>query len=264
MFSRRSILAFLIVLATSLSAERPEYVGIGSYTGFEGIGIDDGFGTGSLYIFPRSNNVTQFFINPEVHLIEGGRWAANAGLGLRSLFAPELALGANAYYDYRNVFLGDFHRVGAGLELITPTWFVCLNGYFPVSSREFEGPLNVYNFPGGFRATCRETENALIGYDADVYHTFFGIFTAGVGTYWYDNGCCDSYAGLKLLGEIWVNRIFRVRGRFYYDDSFNARGQLELSLVLSSLRPTRSALRRFVRRNDMLSVERGCCWTSNF
>ncbi|MDE3045922.1 MAG: inverse autotransporter beta domain-containing protein [Verrucomicrobiota bacterium] len=55
------------------------------------------------------------FLDARGHVFDNGKWAANAGVGLRTLKGTR-AYGINAYYDYRNT--GRFHsnQIGAGLE----------------------------------------------------------------------------------------------------------------------------------------------------
>ena len=83
-----------------------------------GIGYEDGYTTFEAFLAsdPSQWKVTPF-LDARGHVFNNGKWAANAGVGLRALWRNR-AYGINTYYDYRNT--GRFHsnQIGVGLETL--------------------------------------------------------------------------------------------------------------------------------------------------
>ncbi|HSX11315.1 MAG TPA: hypothetical protein VLF94_06355, partial [Chlamydiales bacterium] len=83
-----------------------------------GIGYEDGYTTLEAFLSsdPSQWRVTPF-LDVRGHLSDSGKWAANAGTGLRFLWKNR-AYGVNTYYDYRNTDHFNSHQIGAGLETL--------------------------------------------------------------------------------------------------------------------------------------------------
>jgi hypothetical protein len=81
-----------------------------------GIGYSKGYTTLEAFLAsdPSQWKATPF-LDVRGHVFDNGKWAANAGVGLRALWGNR-AYGINTYYDYRNT--GRFHsnQIGAGLK----------------------------------------------------------------------------------------------------------------------------------------------------
>ena len=84
-----------------------------------------------------------------VHRIDDGRVASNVGIGLRRQFCDAI-MGVNAYYDFRDTRLADYHQLGVGGELFTPYLDLRVNGYYPIGPRR-RHHSTVFPFLGGFK-----------------------------------------------------------------------------------------------------------------
>ena len=100
-----------------------------------GIGYEDGYTTLEAFLStdPSQWSVTPF-LDVRGHVFNSGKWAANAGAGLRALMGNR-AYGINTYYDYRNT--GRFHsnQIGVGLETLGELLDFRINGYLPVGAK---------------------------------------------------------------------------------------------------------------------------------
>ncbi len=103
-----------------------------------GIGYDSGYSTlGGFFTAPCffNSNVVGF-LDLRGHYLNNGRYAANAGLGIRYITDRANIVGGGIFYDYRLVRSNPFHQVGAGLELLGSRWEARLNGYLPVGIKK--------------------------------------------------------------------------------------------------------------------------------
>lgn len=132
--------------------------------------------------------------NNNRHGHNDGRWAANAGIGVRYLdpCTCDSIWGLNVYYDYRGGRCKrNYNQVGVGLEWLHPCWDVRVNGYFPVGDQNSHCRRNVFTYPGGAIITCQELQTALTGFDAEIgaplwCNSCYGLSLYGaVGPYYY-------------------------------------------------------------------------------
>ena len=102
-----------------------------------GVGFTNGYST--LHGFFSTNNLSKylFFTDLRGHIFNDGKWAANAGIGLRRIVDRLNAVaGLNVFYDFREApHSGRFHQIGPGLELLFKKWDVRANGYFTISKK---------------------------------------------------------------------------------------------------------------------------------
>ncbi len=112
-----------------------------------GIGYNQGYTSLNAYLSPlRCNKEWNPYFDLRGHFFNNGRWAANAGLGIRYL--NSIAWGGNVYYDYRNTRHLNYHQIGVGLEAIGSFWSVNINGYLPFGKKRspfFD--LNINDIP---------------------------------------------------------------------------------------------------------------------
>lgn len=183
------------------------------------VGIDKSYGTAGVFLSPVNCyydlcGFTQPFADLRGHYIVNGKWAANAGLGLRGFDAyRNRGWGASVYYDYRKGDLREFHQVGVSLESLGTLWDARLNGYLPV------GRKMASHFRGGDDSDCGHRhrfdnrlhkERALKGFDAEIgahvlrciQHPFepFDFYVAA-GPYYY----CDHFK--KHGHDIWGAQV---------------------------------------------------------
>ena len=103
-----------------------------------GIGYEDGYTTLEAFLAsdPSQWKVTPF-LDARGHIFDNGKWAANAGVGLRALWGNR-AYGINTYYDYRNTGRFNSNQIGAGLETLGELFDFRINGYLPVGAKTSE------------------------------------------------------------------------------------------------------------------------------
>lgn len=102
----------------------------------EGIGYHHGYTTIESFLSPRHCvGSLSPFLDLRGHVFNNGKFAANAGVGLRYL-TRSIAWGINSYYDYRNTHEFHYNQCGAGLEAIGSFWSINVNGYLPVGKKK--------------------------------------------------------------------------------------------------------------------------------
>ena len=127
-----------------------------------GIGYDDGYTTLEAFLAsdPSQWRVTPF-LDARGHVFNNGKWAANAGIGVRSLWGNR-AYGINAYYDYRST--GRFHsnQTGIGLETLGELFDFRLNGYLPVGAKTSDPYDSTFgDFSGNYMLVSQKYQSAM-------------------------------------------------------------------------------------------------------
>lgn len=202
-----------------------------------GIGYNQGYTTFETFLASDPGKWSLMpFLDARGHVFDNGKWAANAGVGIRVILGCR-AYGLNAFYDYRNTKKLHYNQVGLGLETLGKLWDFRINGYLPVG-KKITSPYNTKfdRFSGNRMILSRKYQFAMKGADAELgFH--FGKsrlfdFYAAAGPYYY-------------IGEIgrntWGGKA-RISGTFKeyitleisdsYDRIFNNnfQGQLTFSL----------------------------------
>ena len=204
-----------------------------------GIGYHPGYTTieGFFTTFEPWCDAWVPFLDVRGHVFNNGKWAANAGIGLRYLTACRV-WGANVYYDYRRTkHHHNFNQIGAGLESLGQTWDFRINGYFPVGKREkVYSNFQFDGFKGNSLILSRKREVAMTGFNAEVgYHydcwECFPIYAA-IGPY-YLNGKGHSAWGGKLRARVDFWDYFHLEGNVSYDKIFKWIGQGEVGISYS-------------------------------
>ncbi len=116
----------------------------------EGSGLGYSIGYTSLDLFVSKSvwdrNLTSF-LDVRGHLFNNGKYAANAGGGVRYLNECfDQIWGINAFYDYLQTKRLNYHQVSFGLEVSGNQWDVFVNGYVPVGHKT----KNIYEFSYNF------------------------------------------------------------------------------------------------------------------
>lgn len=100
-----------------------------------GIGYEDGYTTLETFF---ASSPTQWVVTPFLdlrgHIFNNGKLAANAGIGVRTLWANRV-YGINTYYDYRNVGHLNSNQIGLGLETLGTLFDFRINGYLPLGTK---------------------------------------------------------------------------------------------------------------------------------
>jgi hypothetical protein len=92
-----------------------------------GIGYNKGYTTLEAFIAsdPDWWSVTPF-LDLRGHVFDNGKFAANGGIGLRSILGSRV-YGINSYYDYRNTRRKGYNQIGLGLETLGELWDLRFN-----------------------------------------------------------------------------------------------------------------------------------------
>jgi len=248
-----------------------------------GIGYNEGYTTlEGFFSFNNGNYVP--FLDLRGHVFNNGKYAANAGLGMRFLSGCR-SYGFNSYYDYRMTKHQHYNQIGIGLESIGEIFDIFINGYLPVGSKKSpyfskrtttttELSDEEFTF-GSFRGnnlfltatsgsitsttiTRKKVEFAMKGIEGFCRFTlptgdnFF--VSAGAGPYYYKgNYSRHAIGGKGIFSATWKNSITaRVTGS--YDSLFHGKVQGELGLILA-FGPKRKKERK--KKNNG-----GCCTPS--
>lgn len=206
-------------------------------------------------------------------------FAIDVGIGGR--FIPDGCsfceiLGLNAYYDYRQGFLGNYSLVGVGMEILNNCWELRLNATFPVGKREHVNTFFFDDYIGDFFFIRQRKEFVLNNVNAEL------------GYYIYKK--CDWFVYLGGGPYMWYHPCFHARGgririrpqyRDYlaldlsvsYDEFYKTvyQAQLILSLPLYQYRClnkssclTDRQIYQPIERFDLMPLGRRTCFDSNF
>ena len=106
-----------------------------SYTSPKGIGYNTGYTTLAGFFAPNHFYKDAWipFLDIRGHVFDNGKFAANAGVGLRYLESSRV-WGGNLYYDFRNTKKQNYNQIALGLESLGAVWDYRINGYLPVST----------------------------------------------------------------------------------------------------------------------------------
>jgi hypothetical protein len=155
-----------------------------------GIGYNNGYTTLEAFLAsdPSQWQVTPFF-DVRGHVFDNGKWAANAGAGLRALWGDRV-YGINAYYDYRNAGHLNSNQIGAGLETLGELFDFRINGYLPIGAKTSSPYDPIFGaFSGHYMLLSQKIQSAMKGTDAELgFH--FGKselfdFYAAAGPYYF-------------------------------------------------------------------------------
>jgi len=203
-----------------------------------GIGYDNGYTTLEAFL---SSDPSQWkaapFFDARGHIFDNGKWAANAGAGLRALWENRV-YGINAYYDYRNTGRFNSNQIGAGLETLGDFFDFRINGYLPVG-RKTSGFYDAVfgTFSGHHLLLSEKIQSAMKGADAE-----FGFhlgdfesfdFYAAAGPYYFIGDAAPATWGGKGRISGTFKDILTLEISDSYDRTFHNKFQGEISLNFS-------------------------------
>jgi len=169
------------------------------------------------------------------HVANDGKWATNAGIGLRYLNdCATTVYGLNFYWDWREADHFNFHQLGAGIEFLWPCWDLRLNGYAPITSTKKTYRKKFDRFQGNRSYFEKKQELALSGLDGAVGYWLyncgiFGIHTA-LGGYYFRGDHGTNVGGGLLRAKVRITDIVSLKGEVSYDNEFKWNGQGELAI----------------------------------
>jgi hypothetical protein len=255
-----------------------------------GLGYRHGYSTLGMFIGIPSSGAFQPFLDVRGHVFNDGRFAANAGAGLRYInFCCGTIFGVNAYYDWREGHFRHYQQIGAGIEILGRHWGFRSNVYLPFGDKTgFSSARKFTAFDpsrGTFTARCRRKETAIPGGDAEIgYYTCCGCqpyrFYAGVGPYYYHRNCRGNiWGGMgRVIVQGWD--VLSLEGRAYYDRVHHGlfQGRVALTFPLGArLRKQRvsnscalcpidicylkDVALQPVLRDEIIYLNNCCCWS---
>ncbi|MBS0615289.1 MAG: inverse autotransporter beta domain-containing protein [Verrucomicrobia bacterium] len=200
-----------------------------------GVGYNQGYSSLDFFASPTNGWKGLFpFLDLRGHIFNNGKWAANAGAGVRWVGGHHV-YGVNAFYDYRRPpHHYTYQQVGGGLEFLSENWSARLNGYFPISARKHHLHTGFHHFEGHHAIFRRRSEFSFIGGDLELEKKLWNkswFALDGLVKGYYFAGKFDKKAVGGMLGlNAAFTRYITVQGRMSYDSFFHFRGSGELSL----------------------------------
>lgn len=203
-----------------------------------GIGYEDGYTTLEAFLSPDPSQwrVTPF-LDARGHVFDNGRWAVNAGIGLRALWGNR-TYGINTYYDYRNTRHLNANQIGVGLETLGELFDVRINGYLPVG-RTISAPYSstFAAFSGHHMLISQKFQSAMKGADAEVGFHFgeskWCDFYAAAGPYYFIGEKTPATWGGKGRISATFKDILTLELSDSYDGTFHNKFQGQISLNFS-------------------------------
>ncbi len=203
-----------------------------------GIGYDDGYTTFAAFLAsdPSWWKVTPF-CDIRGHVFDNGKWAANAGIGLRTLWDNRV-YGINAYYDYRNAGHLHSNQIGIGFETLGQLLDFRINGYLPVGAK-ISSPYDPLfkSFTGNYMLVSQKFQSAMKGADAECgFH--FGKsawldFYAAAGPYYFVGEKAPATWGGKARLAGTFKDILTIEISDSYDRTFHNKFQGQVALSFS-------------------------------
>lgn len=205
-----------------------------------GIGYQHGYTSVDFFLSAREKwPRIRPFLDLRGHVFNTGRFAANAGLGLRGLASSiETVFGLNAFYDYRQTKRRPYNQVSGGFEVLREGWDFRANGYFPVGIKE----TRYYDYSFSFNPSNNNLHVSAVrqfvmkGFDAEFgWHApkvKWVEFYPAAGCYYYrssSNVGIHTFGGrVRLLATVidWVT----LEGIVSYDHRFKWVGQGALAI----------------------------------
>lgn len=203
-----------------------------------GIGYEDGYTTLEAFFSsdPSWWSVTPF-LDIRGHVFNSGKWAANAGIGLRALWGSR-AYGINTYYDYRNGSHLNSNQIGVGLETLGELLDFRINGYLPVGTKNSDPYDATFRaFSGNHMLISQKYQSAMKGSDAELgFH--FGKsesfdFYAATGPYYFIGKFAPTTWGGKARISGTFKDILTLEISDSYDRTFHNKFQGQISLNFS-------------------------------
>lgn len=182
-----------------------------------GIGYNQGYTTLQFFLAPDPSRLSIVpLMDLRGHVFDDGKFAANAGLGVRAL-ADCRVFGANIYYDYRNTKHQHYNQVGVGFETLGIRWDFRANAYLPVGPKKSSfydvntTSVAAFDTFQGHQALIRQTvtskgkvQFAMTGVNAEAaFHILKNEnidLYAAVSPYYYNYGSKQAIGGQVRLG----------------------------------------------------------------
>ncbi len=225
----------------------------------KGIGYKTGYSTvEGFFAAPTDLWAVMPFLDLRGHIFNDGHWAANGGVGLRSLLSDRI-YGAYAYYDYRDTQHKGFNQVSFGVETLGTFWDLRMNGYVVVGSRKSRNyDTKFSHFEGHNIFFSQKFQNALSGGNAEA--GFYPLkmrnvtLYTGFGPYYLKGAAGDALWGGQVRTKAMWKNYAGAEISYSYDHTFKniVQGQLFLSYPLGPKEKTRGNKDRSCIDNNLL------------
>ncbi len=231
----------LLCLTASLLAEesfepscdmQPYHLGI-RHIEANGIGYNQGYSTlEGFFTLPSSLDTSLIpFFDIRGHVFNDGKFAANAGVGVRYL--SSMVWGVNAYYDFRETHRKNYNQVAVGFEALGKVWDFRWNGYFPVGEKTSHFyHTKFHSYKGNHFYISRKQEVAMTGTNAEAGAHFNAghhvHMYAAAGPYYFAGEGRQAWGGqARLLATLYDYVGLQLSGS--YDSVFRGIMQGEIS-----------------------------------
>jgi len=212
-----------------------------SHTEGKGLGYSVGYTSLDLFLSPSSKQTCWVpFADLSGHVFNDGNYASNLGLGFRWLDDCHQSWGISGFYDTFQTSQRYYHQVGLGIEALSDTWDVRINGYLPIGRKNTPIYAFVYEdlSPSGFLLNAK-TQFAMKGVDAEFGYHFSNLYV-GIGPYYYCGKTSATENVFDARNKYALGGRLRVRSTFFnfftldaettYDSRFNWTGQATLGV----------------------------------
>ncbi len=225
----------------------------------EGIGYNTGYTTLEAFLAaPVDRWSVMPFMDLRGHIFDDGHWAANGGLGLRTLQCDRI-YGGYAYYDYRDTKHKGYNQVSFGLETMGTFWDLRLNGYVAVGHRKSR-PYNIRfsHFGGNNIYYSEKFQYALSGANAEVgcYPLKMENITlyTGIGPYYLKGPGRGAVWGGQTRAKVMWKDYVGAELSYSYDHAFQniVQGQVFLSMPFGPKASVRGREKRSCMDNNLL------------
>ena len=208
------------------------------YTSSEGIGQKKGYTSFDLFNGLMGTENGLIFTDLRGHIFDDGKWAFNAGIGIRYRFDwKKIIGGANFFFDYRRNSKNHFTQIGLGYEVLGRYLGFRMNGYIPFEKiKKFKG-VEFNRFAGNRLIYDQKFTLAMYGVDAD----FSGRLCRGknldvllgVTPYYFKGSFGKSAVGAKARVEVEAYETIGGMIRASYDKvfKFNIQGEARLKFA---------------------------------
>lgn len=203
-----------------------------------GIGYENGYTTLETFF---ASDPTQWKVTPFLdlrgHIFDNGKWAANGGIGLRTLWGTR-AYGINTYYDYRNTGRFNSNQIGIGFETLGEFVDCRINGYLPVGAKLSDPYGSTFGtFSGNYMLVSQKYHSAMKGANAE-FGFHFGKselfnFYAAAGPYYFIGEIDPATWGGKARISGTFKDLFTLEISDSYDRTFHNKFQGQISLSFS-------------------------------
>jgi len=222
----------------------------------KGIGYRKGYTTLEGF-FPWVGDNWIPFLDLRGHVFNDGKFAANAGLGLR--YANSRIWGANVYYDYRKTHHHHYNQIDFGLESLGTRWDFRANGWVPIGttkSGHFDTAFD--GFQGHHLILSHKREFAMAGANAEMGIHVDSIEDAplyfATGPYYLHNRGRNVWGGEGRIALDYLEYM-RLELSGSYDHLFHGivQGQVTLTFPFGSRKAVRQPCNKSCCESILLS-----------